>query len=75
MPHPTQSPSPHAIASEQFAFERKEFILELHQNARGRVYTIHERIGPLRNRIMLPAAVGGDFLDALRRLAEFEASL
>lgn len=67
-------PAP-SIASESLEFENKSFFLDLRENARGRVYVITEDVRGRRDRIMLPAGAAAEFLDALRRLVEFEGKL
>jgi PurA ssDNA and RNA-binding protein len=63
------------IASERFDFERKRFYLDLKESERGRVLKITEEVGRKRNTIMLPTDGAGEFLDALKRLIDFEARL
>lgn len=55
--------------------ERKIFFLDLKENNRGRFLKITEDVGGRRDTIMLPAPAFKDFLEALQRLVEFEASL
>jgi hypothetical protein len=63
------------IASERIDFERKKFYIDLKENARGRFLSIVEDTGGRRSRIMLPAGAAREFMEALQRLADFEAKL
>jgi hypothetical protein len=64
-----------ALASEKFAVERKLFYIDLKENQRGRVFKITEDVGGRRDTILLPVKGARDFLEALRRLIQFEAKL
>jgi hypothetical protein len=63
------------LASEKIAHERKVFFLDLKENQRGRFLKITEDVGGRRDTIMLPAAAFEEFLEALKRLIEFESTL
>ena len=63
------------IASEKVTHERKVFFLDLKENQRGRFLKITEDVSGRRDTIMLPAPAFKDFLEALQRLADFEANL
>jgi hypothetical protein len=71
-PRPPQTPP---LASEKIVNERKIFFIDLKENQRGRVFRITEDVGGRRDTIMLPVEGARDFLDALLRLIEFEATL
>ena len=72
--HDRPPPSP-PIATEKVAHERKLFFLDLKENQRGRFLKITEDVGGRRDTIMLPAEAFGEFLEALKRLIEFESKL
>jgi hypothetical protein len=63
------------IASEKIIWERKTFFLDLKENQRGRFLKITEDVAGRRDTIMVPAEAFKDFVEALGRLAEFEAKL
>ena len=63
------------IASEKIVNDRKIFFLDLKENQRGRFLKITEDVGGRRDTIMLPAPAFHDFLEALKRLVEFEQTL
>jgi hypothetical protein len=63
------------LASEQFRIERKLFFIDLRENARGRYLKITEDVNGRRNTLLLPAAAAAEFLTALKRLVDYEASL
>ena len=63
------------IASEKITSDRKAFFLDLKENQRGRFLKITEDVGGRRDTIMLPAEAFKDFIEALERLVEFEATL
>ena len=63
------------IASERIENESKRFFIDLKENSRGRVFKITEDNRGRRNTLMLPAEGGPEFLEALRRLIEFESKL
>ena len=71
---PRPPPAP-PIASERIEFENKKFYFDLKENARGRVITIVEDVGGRRDRIMLPAGLAAEFVEALQRLLDFESKL
>ena len=69
----TQNSEP--IASERIDDETKRFFIDLKENSRGRVFKITEDNRGRRNSLMLPAEAGPEFLEALKRLVEFESKL
>jgi hypothetical protein len=72
----TYQPQPSApIASEKITIDRKIFFVDLKENNRGRFLKITEDVGGRRDTIMLPIPALPDFIEALTRLAEFEAKL
>jgi hypothetical protein len=73
--YPDRPPPQAPIATEKVAVERKIFFLDLKENQRGRFLKITEDVSNRRNTIMLPAAAFKDFLEALKRLIEFESKL
>lgn len=73
--YPSGPPSSQPIASEKICIERKIFFIDLKENARGRFFKITEDVGGRRDTIVLAAEAAGEFLEALRRLADFEAKL
>jgi hypothetical protein len=64
-----------SIASERVDIERKKFFLDLKENARGRVFKITEDVGGRRDTLMLPAEAAAEFLAALQRIVDYEATL
>lgn len=74
-PQQFRQPSAPPIASEQFDFENKRFFIDLKENQRGRVFKITEDVRGRRDTIMLPSGAAAEFLDALKRLVEFESKL
>ncbi len=72
LPQPPRQPP---IATEKIPFERKLFFLDLKENQRGRFLKITEDVRGKRNTIMLPAEAFSEFLEALKRLVEFESKL
>jgi hypothetical protein len=63
------------IASEKIVSDRKVFFIDLKENSRGRFLKITEDVAGRRDTIMLPMPAVPEFLEALTRLAEFEAKL
>jgi hypothetical protein len=63
------------LASEKIHSERKLFFLDLKENTRGRFFKITEDVGGRRDTILLPAEAARDFIEALQRLADYEAQL
>jgi PurA ssDNA and RNA-binding protein len=63
------------IASEKLVIERKIFYLDLKENARGRFLKITEDVGGRRDTIVLPVEAAREFLEAMTRIADFEAKL
>ena len=70
--NPSDQPS---LAAEQVAIDRKTFFIDLRENARGRYVKITEQVGGRRNTVLLPVAALAEFLEALRRLNDYEAQL
>jgi len=73
--HDQRPPPSPPIATEKLSIDRKIFFLDLKENQRGRFLKITEDVGGRRDTIMLPAEGFGEFLEALKRLIEFEAGL
>jgi hypothetical protein len=63
------------LASEKIASDRKIFFVDLLENQRGRFFKITEDVGGRRNTIMLPISAAREFLEGLKRIAEFEATI
>lgn len=63
------------LASERVLNGRKMFYLDLKENQRGRYVKITEEVGRRRDTILLPFAAAAEFLEALKRIGEFEAQL
>ena len=70
-----ESSRPTLLASEKIVLERKIFFLDLKENQRGRFLKITEDGGGRRDTIMLPAEGFKDFVEALKRLVEYEAGV
>lgn len=69
------SPPSTPLATEKITIDRKIFFVDLKENQRGRFLKITEDVGGRRDTIMLPVDALPEFLESLRRLAEFEAAL
>jgi hypothetical protein len=68
--------TPHApIATEKLQWERKSFFLDLRENPRGRYLKITESVAGRRDTILMPVECLPEFIEALRRLSEFERNL
>jgi hypothetical protein len=63
------------LACEKLAFERKVFYIDLKENARGRYLKITEDVGGRRDTIIVPIAAAREMLEAMTRLADYEAKL
>jgi hypothetical protein len=63
------------LASEKFPIERKRFFLDLMENERGRYFKITEDVSGRRDTILLPLDAARDFVEAIKRLAAYEADL
>lgn len=63
------------IASEKIVSDRKLFFVDLKENNRGRFIKVTEDVSGRRDTIMVPIEALPDFVDALSRLIEFEATL
>jgi hypothetical protein len=74
-PEPSYNPPSAPLATEKIRIDRKIFFVDLKENQRGRFLKITEDVGGRRDTIMLPLEVLPEFLESLRRLAEFEAAL
>jgi hypothetical protein len=69
-------PYPHApIASEKIISDRKLFFIDLKENNRGRFLKVTEDVSGRRDTIMIPVAILSEFIAALSRIQEFEATL
>jgi hypothetical protein len=63
------------LATEKITVDRKIFFIDLKENQRGRFLKITEDVAGRRDTIMVPAGILQEFLESLRRLADYEASL
>ena len=63
------------IASEKICSDRKIFFVDLKENNRGRFIKITEDVSGRRDTIMVPVEALPEFVEALSRLIEFEATL
>lgn len=54
------------ICTEKIIADSKTFFIDLKCNARGRVVCITEKVSSNRDRIMVPAEILGDFIEALQ---------
>lgn len=63
------------LMTEKIVTERKQFFLDLKENARGRVVKITEDVRGRRDTIMVPLEVLQEFYDALGRILDHERSL
>ncbi len=54
------------ICTEKIIADRKTFFIDLKSNARGRVVRITEKVSSNRDRIMVPAEILDDFIEALQ---------
>jgi len=73
IPHQNKYSEP--IAAEKVGVDRKVFFLDLKENHRGRFLKVTEDVAGRRNTVILPAEGFNEFLEAFRRLVEFEAKL
>jgi hypothetical protein len=60
----------HPIHTEKVLADRKIFFLDLKENDRGRFVKITEDVRGRRDTIMLPVEVLGEFIEALRQIAD-----
>ncbi len=63
------------LMTEKIVTERKQFFLDLKENARGRVVKITEDVRGRRDTIMVPLEVLQEFHDAIGRILEHERTL
>ena len=61
--------------AEKIVTERKQFFLDLKENARGRVVKITEDVRGRRDTIMVPVETLQEFYDAIGRILEHERGL
>ena len=54
------------LHTEKILADRKVFVLDLKENARGKVVKITEDVSGNRDTIMVPAEILGDFIGALQ---------
>lgn len=62
------------LHTEKLVTDRKIFFLDLKENERGRVIKITEDVRGRRDTIMLPVEMLRDFIDALHRIEDADAS-
>lgn len=62
------------LHTEKLITDRKVFFLDLKENDRGRVIKITEDVRGRRDTIMLPVEMLRDFIDALHRIEDADAS-
>jgi len=72
--HGGRSHSP-PLMTEKIVTDRKQFFLDLKENARGRVVKITEDVRGRRDTIMVPLETLQEFVDALGRILEHERTL
>lgn len=63
------------LMTEKIVTDRKQFFLDLKENARGRVVKITEDVRGRRDTIMVPLETLQEFVDALNRILEHERTL
>lgn len=63
------------LMTEKIVTERKQFFLDLKENARGRVVKITEDVRGRRDTIMVPLEVLQEFHDAIGRILDHERTL
>ena len=63
------------LMTEKIVTDRKQFFLDLKENARGRVVKITEDVRGRRDTIMVPLEVLQEFYDAIGRILEHERTL
>lgn len=63
------------LMTEKIVTDRKQFFLDLKENARGRVVKITEDVRGRRDTIMVPLEVLQEFHDAIGRILEHERTL
>lgn len=63
------------LMTEKIVTERKQFFLDLKENARGRVVKITEDVRGRRDTIMVPLEILQDFYDAIGRILDHERTL
>lgn len=63
------------LMTEKIVTDRKQFFLDLKENARGRVVKITEDVRGRRDTIMVPMETLQEFCDALNRILDHERTL
>ena len=63
------------LMTEKILADRKQFFLDLKENARGRVLKITEDVRGRRDTIMVPLEVLQEFHDAIGRILDYERGL
>jgi PurA ssDNA and RNA-binding protein len=63
------------LMTEKILADRKQFFLDLKENARGRVLKITEDVRGRRDTIMVPMEVLHEFHDAIGRILDYERGL
>jgi len=63
------------LMTEKIVTDRKQFFLDLKENARGRVVKITEDVRGRRDTIMVPLEVLQEFHDAIGRILDHERTL
>ena len=58
------------ICTQKIIADRKTFFIDLKSNARGRVARITEKVSSNRDRIMVPAEILDDFIEALQDIRQ-----
>ena len=70
-----QRPEPLASEKVSGAGGRKEFFLDLHENDRGRMVKISERVGQKRNTVIVGVEDLDEFILALQQIQSFVKQL
>ena len=58
------------ICTQKIIADRKTFFIDLKSNTRGRVVRITEKVSSNRDRIMVPAEILDDFIEALQDIRQ-----
>lgn len=71
--HPTQrdrhvTPAPKPLVTEIIDHERKRFFFDLIENHRGRALRLTEDVGGRRDRVMIPAEILPQVIEALQKI-------
>ncbi len=69
-PQPVIKVDDDIICTEKIIADRKTFFIDLKSNARGRVVRITEKVSSNRDRIMVPAEILDDFIEALQDIRQ-----